>query len=137
MSFILDTNILIELEKGNKKVVSYIENVRKSNTDEFYITFFTFCEFYKGIIKKNEKNKGKILNRLEKYRLLQTSKEAGISACHIMLETQKKGKSLSQIDVMIAGIAKANRLPLITMDKAFKDIPGLKGYFLVDPNQNT
>lgn len=126
MSYLLDTSILIEIEKENQDIISRIARLDQKGHGEFYITFFNFCEFYYGAINKNERNKKRILDGLRKYRLLNTSEPAAIIFCKLLQELKKTGKQVAQFDLLIASIAIDSDLTLLTADKGFKEIPQLR-----------
>src|SRR3989344_9107279 len=103
MSFLLDTSILIEIESNNQKIIDKLKALPKGN---FYITIFTFCEYYRGFMNKNHANRLKALEELDKYITLQTTKETGICFVELLENLSKKGEALPHFDVFIAAITK-------------------------------
>lgn len=126
MSFVLDTNILIEVENNNRDIIEKINSIKNAPNAELCLTIFSFCEFYIGAIKKSEKNKEKILERLGQYVLLNTTQQTGILFCELLYHLQKNGMLLPHFDIFIATLCIENDYTLITSDAHFKDIPGLK-----------
>lgn len=127
MEYILDTSILIEIENNNKKVLSdIVEKIGDIESLNFYITYFGFCEYFYGHIKKNKKNKQTILERLNGYKLLNTSKESAIIFCITQNDLKESGKEIPIFDSLSSSIAIANNMFMITADENFKRIPGLK-----------
>ena len=66
MPYVLDTTILIELEKKKSNIISKLKTLPP---DELQITYFTLCEYYYGIIKKSPRNRLKALKSLFKYNI--------------------------------------------------------------------
>ncbi len=126
MGFVLDTSVLIEVEKGNQKIIEQITALKDAPDAELAITIFTFCEFYYGILDKNEKNKAKILERLEQYTLLQTTARSGLLFSEILHQMLKKGVGMAQFDLFIAAVTMEKGDTLLTLDSDFKKVPGLK-----------
>ena len=126
MNYLLDTNILIEIENDNLKIIKELEQIKLAGTGKLFISIFSFSEFFYGIVRKNLKNKEKILERLKEYELINTTKESGILFCEILSKLKDAGKIVPQFDAFIAALAIENDLTLITRDEHFKEIPTLK-----------
>ena len=58
MTLVLDTSIVIELERGNQETIKEIKKVLKEYASPPSITFITYFEFLQGIIKRSPKNNG-------------------------------------------------------------------------------
>jgi len=129
MSFLIDTSVLIEIENNNKEIIKQIELLKRDNVD-LHISIFTFCEYYFGIINKNKVNKEKIVERLNDYKLINTTKTTGITFCEVLSYLKKKGKLIPHFDIFIAAIGIEYNLTLITIDNHFKEIPQLKQIIL-------
>ena len=123
MTFIVDTNVLIDIENNNEQIITQI---KAFSQEPLYITFFTFCEFYLGIMNKSEKNKEKFLNRISEYPLLNTSKNTALIFCDLLNHLQKEGKTISYFDLFIASLTIEYTMTLLTLDKDFDMIPDLK-----------
>ena len=125
MDYILDTSILIEIENDNKEIISKIAK-QTDKSSNLFITYFGFCEYFYGHTKKNKKNKEKILERLEKYSLINTSKDSAIIFCETKNELIEKGNEIPVFDLLSASIAIDKEMTLITLDSHFKRLPRLK-----------
>jgi len=125
MDFLLDTSVLIEVENNNKKVIDEITNLIADYDSNFFISFFTFCEFYSGSINKSDKNKEKTVQMLDDYGLLNTSKKIALLSCEIKNKLKKSGRTIPEFDIFIGAMAIENRLPIITLDRHFKLISDL------------
>ena len=126
MGFLIDTNLLIEIENNNKNIIAEIDKLKHSSDAELFITIFNFCEVYYGAINKNKKNKEKVLQRLDEYKLLNTTKTTGIIFSELLSEMKYSGKLSPQFDLFIATLAIENNLTLITADNHFKNVSKLK-----------
>jgi len=116
-----DTNIIIELLKGNEKLISYVE---KLGLDNIAISSVTLMELYFGVFNKTE------LQQIKKYM-------QGIPVLHIatnisetavsLIEQYAKSHTLNIPDALIAATAIENNLKLLTLNvKDFKYISELK-----------
>jgi len=116
-----DTNIIIELLKGNEKLISYVE---KLGLDNIAISSVTLMELYFGVFNKTE------LQQIKKY-------IQGIPVLHIatnisetavsLIEQYAKSHTLNIPDALIAATAIENNLKLLTLNvKDFKYISELK-----------
>ncbi|MBI2146455.1 PIN domain-containing protein [Candidatus Woesearchaeota archaeon] len=126
MGFIIDTSVLIEIENNNLEVINKIEQLKNAPKSELYITIFTFCEFYYGAINKSEENRERILERLQEYTILNTTLQTGIIFCDLLNQSKKKGKPTSHFDLFIAAMALEQGFTLLTMDRSFAEVSGLK-----------
>ncbi len=117
---IFDTNILIELYKGNTAIQ---QEIRLLNADVFYISSITFAEFIVGAKDKAEIRK---LERiLENYTLIPLTEP--ITEIFIdLFKTFTLSHRPSIPDTLIAATALYYNLPLYTLNKRhFQFIPGI------------
>ena len=123
---LLDTDILSEFLRGNPEVVS--------KTNEYLIKYghisfsvITYYEILNGLLYKDARKQLKhfiAFSELNKVLPL-TTKSAKISA-NIQAELRKKGTVIGHTDTLIAGIAIAGKLQLITNNvKHFKRVKNL------------
>jgi len=123
---LLDTDILSEFLRGNPKVV---ENANEylQEYDNLNVSIITYYEILNGLLYKDAK---KQLSKFEHFISLNnvlylTLKSAQISAT-IFASLRKKGIQIGHTDTLIAGIALANDLQLVTNNtNHFTHIPGL------------
>ena len=132
MGYLVDTNILIEIESNNLKIIQEVESLRKTKLENLFISIFTFSEFYYGILRKSPKNKEKLIERLNDFVLINTSKQSGIIFCEITSQLKDAGKMIPQFDAFIAALAIENDLTLVTLDEHFKLVPNLRVIVLED-----
>ena len=118
---ILDTNIIIELFKGN---VETKELLKKVDEKEFAISVITSMELYYGAINKRELNK--IKKFLEKFNLLTINEEISKIALDL-IEKYSKSHGLDIPDALIAATSLYYEIPLLTYNKKdFRYIEGLE-----------
>lgn len=118
---IFDTNILIELFRGN---VSIKEQVLEMNVTTFYISSISYVEFLAGA--RNKKEAAILTKQLEKYTLLPVTED--IDSLFLEIYNQFLLSHRPQIpDMLIAATALYYDLPLFTLNKKdFHYIPDLK-----------
>jgi len=116
---ILDTNILIEILKGNQKIVKKIENPKY----KLYISSITAMELYYGAFNKAE------LFKLKKFISLFNMIEINENISNISTELifeYAKSHNLAIPDSLIASSAINNNIKLYTLNiKDFQYIDGL------------
>lgn len=122
MSVILDTSILVELESKNLFVIDKLKDILNKYPSKPQITSLTYSEFYYGCLRKSKKEQESILKELDRYFVLDTTKESSKLFAEIKLSLEKEGKQIPSFDIMIASIAIANNSILVTTDPHFKNI---------------
>lgn len=130
MSFILDTDVLIEIENKNEDIILKINSFRSAPYEEISISIFTYAEYYFGAGEKSEGNKKKVRQRLQMYNLLNTSSRTAEIFCDLLHTLLEKGKPIPQFDIFIAAGAIEHGLTLITKDHHFRQLEGLKSIIL-------
>jgi len=118
---IFDTNILIELYRGNSAVKKEIELM---DADVFYISSITAAGFMVGA--KNKLDFGKIEQQLAKYILIPINTDiTDIFVDLFRTFTLRRRPGIP--DTLIAATALYYHLPLYTLNKKhFEFIPGIK-----------
>ena len=123
----LDTDILSEFLRGNSKVIAKVDEHLK----EFgfiSLSIITYYEILNGLLYKDAR---KQLTRFEDFVELNkviplTLRTAKIAAT-IQADLRKKGTEIGHTDTLIAGIAIASEMQLITNNTDhFKRIKGLE-----------
>jgi predicted nucleic acid-binding protein len=117
---ILDTNILIEILKGERRTITKVESMKR----ELCISSITAMELYYGALNKAE------VNKLEKFILLFTLIYPDDILSRKAMELIKqyaKSHSLDIPDSLIAATALTQNCELFTCNqKDFRYIDGLK-----------
>lgn len=125
MSYCLDTNIVIDFLR-NKPLV--VESIGKIEGEDLFITFITLCELYKWVyLSNNAENELIVINNfLNSVILIEFNQES----CRLFGEEyhrlRKLGKMTQEPDLMIASIAMAHDLTIITRNKKDFENIGVK-----------
>ncbi|MDL2124394.1 MAG: type II toxin-antitoxin system VapC family toxin [Deltaproteobacteria bacterium] len=116
-----DTNIIIEILKGNKRTINIIESIGLEN---IAISSVTVMELYFGALNKRELNK--IKKHLQALNIVHFDTDISESAIKL-IERFSKSHGLQIPDAIIAATAMTSKIDLFTFNlKDFKYIDGLK-----------
>ena len=107
--FLLDTSILIEFLKGNKKVAEFIKE-----EERIFISVISIFELLRGARDKRERKTIKQL--AEAFEVIYLTQEISKEALAIF-EKYYPRYGVGILDSLIAGSAKDRNLQLITLDK--------------------
>jgi len=116
-----DTNVIIEILKGDEKTIKIIERIGLEN---IAISSVTVMELYFGALNKRELNKiKKYLKALNIAHFDNSVSELAVS----MIESYSKSHGLQIPDAIIAATALSLEIKLFTLNlKDFRYIDGLK-----------
>ncbi len=123
---ILDTDVLSEFLRGNPKVIAKVdEQLKEYGT--INLSIITYYEILNGLLYKDAK---KQLLKFEAFarlnRIIPLTRPMARKAAEIQAELRKKGAEIGHTDTLIAGMALASRLQLITNNTDhFNRIKGL------------
>ena len=123
----LDTDILSEFFRGNPKVIAKVDEHLK----EFgfiNLSIITYYEILNGLLYKDAKKQlAKFEAFVELNRVIPLTLRNAKIAATIQADLRKKGAEIGHTDTLIAGIAIANEMQLITNNtNHFKRIKGLE-----------
>ena len=109
-SFIIDTNIILYILSGNRKLAELL------NDKEVYVSFITELELlgYKGIVKKDKKI---IKNFLDDCTIININRKIKDYTLQI-----KQSQKVKLPDAIIGATAIFLDIPLVTADKGFVKI---------------
>jgi tRNA(fMet)-specific endonuclease VapC len=119
--YLLDSSIIIGLSK-TPKIVSEILN--SIDDEEAAVSSITVHEVLVGA--KSEKQQFILSNLFSAFNILSYSGDCAMLSSKISKDLSKEGKMINQLDILIASIAINKNLTLISLDKDFKKVPGLK-----------
>ncbi len=125
MQLVLDTSIIIELQRKNSAVIEKIEELRKIYPAPPKIGFITYFEFLEGISNKSEKNQKESLVFIELFDMINITK---ITAKNLVLLRTKY--ELPIPDLLIAAQVMENNGALVTKDKDFENIGEIRKVIL-------
>lgn len=123
----LDTDILVALLKGHEKATQTI--ARLQNAEEpVSTTVITAYELMKGALASSKpvENLKTINDLLQSLTVMVLDHGACLESSRIYSQLRRHGKIVGEFDILIAGIVKHNKETLITRDKPFQEIEGLK-----------
>ncbi|MDO8741285.1 MAG: PIN domain-containing protein [Candidatus Woesearchaeota archaeon] len=129
MAFVLDSNIYIELERKNKKIIDELSKLKEPEI--VCITAPSYSEVYYGLLAGKKSESKKELDNLNSFYLLNTTANSSRLFSEIKYGLEKSGKMIPLFDILIASIAIDNGMTLLTTDEHFEQIPGLKIILLV------
>ena len=126
-SAMLDTDILSEFLRGNPKVINKVDEHLK----EFgfiNLSIITYYEILNGLLYKDAKKQlSKFENFVELNKVIPMTLRTAKIAATIQADLRKKGAEIGHTDTLIAGIAIASNVQLITNNTDhFKRIKGLE-----------
>ncbi len=126
--YCLDTNIVIDIFRGDVKLKQRLEFIQRLGI-EVSITFLSVAELYKGVYLSARKDESLLL--VEDFLKNVISLNLSMKSCDLFGmdygELKKKGKIVPEVDLLIASIAKAEGRIFVTRnEKHFKEIPDLK-----------
>src|SRR3989344_5618676 len=130
MVLVLDTSILIDIEKRNEKTISKLKELSKQHPFPPQITFINHFEFLFGLKLKQPANKKEMLIFLNKFNVLQPTTITSEILSDLKIKYEKQGITLSLTDLLIASQTIEHNMILATKDKDFTKIKELKAIIL-------
>ena len=125
MKYILDTTILIGLEKNDENIVKELGK-RISADNTFYTTTLNLAEFYYGYAAKNKKAKNKADQFLDRFKLLTITGQSARIYAELAYKHDNAGTKPGDFDLLTAAIAIDNGATILTTDTDFGKISELK-----------
>ena len=122
MTLLLDTSILIAVQRKEKDVIKKIDELKKAHFRPASVSFINYFEFYAGLMEKNVKNRQIMLDFINKFNCLKASSITAKILAELKDKYEKKGIVIGLADLIIASHAKENNLVLLTRDKVFEKI---------------
>lgn len=122
--YCLDTNILIDLIRGDKIISEKINTLEGS----IFINPITQCELFKGVYLSSKKDEqlDEVEELTESFEVLEFSKEISREFGKEYSRLSKIGKQIPEFDLIIGCFAKVNDLILVTRDKKHFENMGIK-----------
>ncbi len=117
MNLILDTSILIEIERKNKIVIDRLNELKSLYPAPPRISFVSYFEYLYGLRAKSAKNKEKLKSFAELFNVIHTTNN---TANFLVLLKEKYELPLA--DLLIAAQAIETNGLLVTKDKDFENI---------------
>jgi tRNA(fMet)-specific endonuclease VapC len=127
MKYLLDTNICIYLIK--KRYPEIISKLLKVGFDKIGISTITIAELEYGVANSSRSQEAQtaLLEFVLPFEILDFNYSAASMYGKIRKELKDKGQPVSDMDMLIASVAMANELIVVTNnEKEFRRISGLK-----------
>ena len=124
---IIDTSVIIPFLNGAPEIVDKVRDVSRAS-GRVVITVITAYEMLKGayLSSKREDNLKDVREAISNMEVLDLTPEACEEASSIFCSLKESGKMISEFDILIAAIAKANGEAILTRDQHFKSIKGIE-----------
>jgi len=128
MTLVLDTSILIDIQRERVQTIEKIKELSKSYVDLPCVAFISYFEFLYGLMEK--KNKNKDVEFINMFNILPTTKTTAHLLSDLKHIYSKKGIILSLSDLLISAQVIQNNMVLVTRDRDFEKIDLLKSIII-------
>lgn len=127
VEYLLDSDYLINFLSGKREAVDLIRTLSKSHLSTSIICV---AEVLEGLYAYNDQKKLSIFEAfLANLKVYGIDRQVAEGFAHLRADLRKKGKLIDNFDLLIAATAQANKLVLVTGNKAhFQRIAKLKIY---------
>ena len=117
---VLDTSVVIDALHGNSRVIdainAYVEDGKLS------ITVLNQYELQRGLVPQDEEEKERLHEFLSAMVIHGFGEKEIDYSAEIYMKLKERGKLINELDIIIAGIALANKQRLLTLDRDFRFI---------------
>lgn len=125
IKYCLESSFIIDLLGGKDNAVQTYEKIKNSPLSITAIASVVLFEILRGKEQKPEK-----IKRFEQFRrkliVLPFGEREAEEASKLEKAIRQKGLSISSLDLLIGSTAKTNRAILVSNDKGYQKIPGLR-----------
>lgn len=124
---ILDTSFLVDLIRGRKEAQDMLSEL-EANRAPFFVTPITVLELYRGahLSRNPKKNLEVVKEILASLLVLPLDDEACQVFGALSARLKSEGKRIGEFDEVIASIALCHDGEIVTRDRHFLEVPGLK-----------
>ena len=122
MTLLLDTSVLIGIQRREKDVIEKINELKNSHFRPASISFINYFEFYEGLLDKNVKNRQINIDFINKFNCLRASSITAEILALLKSKCEKKGIVIGLADLIVASHTKENNMVLVTKDRDFEKI---------------
>lgn len=116
--YLIDTNVVISQIRGSEDVTNFF---KQKAQEGLCLSSVSLAELYHGVYKSKSpvKNKRIVERWLEipDLTILNIDRNVSLEYGKLMSLLEKRGMKLSQMDVLIAAVAKLNNITILTLDK--------------------
>lgn len=122
--YLLDTNVLIDMFKGNERVQ---ERIFRAEFHNCYVSEITLAELYVGAFKGGRPKQLQEIGFVRKRFHILPVTDAVEQYARLRVHLERKGASIDDFDLLIAASAQSVGLVLVTHNlKHFERIPDLR-----------
>lgn len=127
MTYVLDTNVISAILKGNTIVANKVADAIL-NGENIFINAISYYEIKRGLLAANAVTKIKKFELLcDKFGLvLLNCRDIFDNAAVIYAKLKQKGQLIGDADILIASVVKFNDFTLVSSDPDFNRIQDLK-----------
>ena len=120
--YLLDTNIIIDLFKGNQGIADNFDRA-----DVIFLPIHALGELFLGaeISERRQHHFAQISNLLNIVQIINTSEETAKLYGSIKAFLKQKGRPIPENDIWIGALAREHNLPIVTRDRHFQPIPAI------------
>src|SRR3989338_4018965 len=130
MTLLLDTSILIDLERRWEPTLMKLRELSQLHPLPATITFRNWFEFELGIKERAVRNQEQALQFLSSFSVLNTTVKTAPILAELKHNYDRKGISLSLADLLIASLALENNVTVVSKDRDFEHIEEIKKVIL-------
>ena len=130
MTLLVDTSILIAIQRDDERVIKKIEELKKAHFQPASISFINYFEFYYGLAGKNIKNRQIMIDFINKFNCLKSSSITAQILAELRNKYEKKGIVIGLADLIVASNAKEHNMTVVTQDKIFEKIEDINKIIL-------
>lgn len=126
-NYLLDTNHLGAIVDGNPKILGHLDSRRVAG-NKLGICVPVLCEYEIRLqeSKRQRRNRGLFNELLKGFRIWPMDERTTVLYGHVYHEVHAIGRVLSQVDMMIAALARQQKLIIATTDRDFEALPDIK-----------
>jgi tRNA(fMet)-specific endonuclease VapC len=120
---ILDTTGLSAVAEGEPALEPILRKAA-----QVAIPVIVLAEYRYGIAQSRERNRYEqwLSESLRKFRILDVDERTTISYAAVRMELKKAGTPIPSNDVWIAALCRQHSLPIVSRDRHFDAVPGLR-----------
>ena len=120
---ILDTNVLSALAEGESRIEPILRKATQSA-----VPIIVLGEYRYGIQQSRERQRYEhwLVEYLPKFRVLHVDEQTTTSYASVRGELKRAGTPIPSNDVWIAALCRQHSLPVLSRDRHFDLVPGLR-----------
>lgn len=122
---VLDSDVVIEIERQNPEVISALNKLRSEHPGNLAISSAVYSELYYGALKR-PKLLEHTTKTLQAFESLPFDSGAAEVFSKLKFYLDKKGAPIPVMDLITASATITAKADLVSRDAHFKNVPGLK-----------